>query len=100
MQMSYLNAKQNEIVKNVKGRVRALLHPLRQKILTVIKANGNKICVTDIYVKLRIEQSVASQHLAILREAGFVKTKRDGKKIWYSVNDAEIKRFLRMCKQL
>jgi DNA-binding transcriptional ArsR family regulator len=29
---------------------------------------------------------VASQHLAILRKAGFVKTDRDGKFIYYSVN--------------
>ncbi|MEJ0102589.1 MAG: ArsR family transcriptional regulator [Bacteroidota bacterium] len=35
---------------------------------------------------MRLEQSVASQHLAILRKAGFVKTNRDGKFIYYSVN--------------
>lgn len=45
-----------------------------------------KITVTELYVKLRLEQSVASQHLAILRKAGFVKTERDGKFIYYSVN--------------
>ena len=44
------------------------------------------ITVTEIYVKLRLEQSVASQHLAILRKAGFVKTKRDGKFIYYAPN--------------
>jgi DNA-binding transcriptional ArsR family regulator len=42
--------------------------------------------VTEIYVKLRLEQSVASQHLAILRKAGFVNTVRDGKFIYYSVS--------------
>ena len=41
--------------------------------------------VTDIYVKLRLEQSVASQHLAILRKAGVVQTERDGKFIFYSL---------------
>lgn len=34
------------------------------------------ISVTEIYVKLRLEQSVASQHLAILRRAGVVQTDR------------------------
>jgi DNA-binding transcriptional ArsR family regulator len=42
--------------------------------------------VTDIYVKLRLEQSVASQHLAILRRANIVITDRDGKFIHYKLN--------------
>ena len=46
--------------------------------------------VTEMYVKLRIEQSVASQHLAILRRANIVLTKREGKFIFYSVNYARI----------
>ena len=35
---------------------------------------------------MRLEQSVASQHLAILRRAGIVSTQRDGKFIYYTVN--------------
>ena len=42
--------------------------------------------VTDIYIKLRLEQSVASQHLAILRRAGIVATDRQGKFIFYSLD--------------
>ena len=45
-----------------------------------------KMPVTDLYVKLRIEQSVASQQLAILRMASFVNTQREGKQVFYSVN--------------
>ena len=65
--------------------LRALNHKLRQQILSLIETE-NKITVTEIYVRMRLEQSVASQHLAILRRAGFVKTERDGKFIYYSVN--------------
>ena len=65
--------------------LRAVNHKLRQQILKLIDEQG-KITVTELYVKLRLEQSVASQHLAILRKAGFVKTIRDGKFIYYSVN--------------
>jgi DNA-binding transcriptional ArsR family regulator len=70
--------------------IRAINHKLRQQILKLIDENG-KMTVTEIYVKLRLEQSVASQHLAILRKAGFVKTDRDGKFIFYSVNISRIK---------
>lgn len=69
--------------------LRALNHKLRQQILKLIDEHG-KMTVTEIYVQLRLEQSVASQHLAILRKAGFVKTDRDGKFIYYSVNDARL----------
>jgi DNA-binding transcriptional ArsR family regulator len=41
-------------------------------------------------VQLRLEQSVASQHLAILRRAGIVKTERDGKFIHYTINHNRI----------
>jgi DNA-binding transcriptional ArsR family regulator len=68
---------------------RAVNHKLRQQIIKFINQHG-KITVTQIYVKLRLEQSVASQHLAILRKAGFVITERDGKFIYYSVNHNRI----------
>jgi DNA-binding transcriptional ArsR family regulator len=56
--------------------------------------------VTELYVKLRLEQSVASQHLAILRKAGFVKTDRDGKFIYYSVNISRMQELNQFVKQL
>jgi DNA-binding transcriptional ArsR family regulator len=65
--------------------LRAINHKLRQQILKLLHQN-ERMTVTEIYVKLRLEQSVASQHLAILRKAGFVNTLRDGKFIYYSVN--------------
>lgn len=75
--------------------LRAVNHKLRQQILKLIYQN-EKMTVTEIYVQLRLEQSVASQHLAILRKAGFVNTIRDGKFIYYSVNNnrlAEVHQF-------
>ena len=65
--------------------LRALNHKLRQQIVRLLNET-KKMTVTEIYVKLRLEQSVASQHLAILRIAQIVTTKRDGKFIFYSVN--------------
>jgi DNA-binding transcriptional ArsR family regulator len=65
--------------------LRAINHKLRQQVLHLIYEN-ERMTVTEIYVKLRLEQSVASQHLAILRKAGYVTTTRDGKFIYYSVS--------------
>ncbi len=65
---------------------RALNHKLRQQIMHTIVEGAGKSTVTDLYVKLRLEQSVCSQHLAHLRKAGLVTATRDGKHIFYSIN--------------
>jgi len=65
--------------------LRAVNHKLRQQMLKLIDEN-RKMTVTQLYLKLRLEQSVASQHLAILRKAALVKTVRNGKFIYYSIN--------------
>jgi len=69
--------------------IRALNHKLRQQIIKLIHEN-KRMTVTTIYVKLHLEQSVTSQHLAILRTAGYVNTEREGKCIFYSVNYSRI----------
>lgn len=79
--------------------LRAINHKLRQQILKLIHQKG-KITVTEIYVKLRLEQSVASQHLAILRKAGFVTTIRDGKFIYYSVSNERMAQVHQFAQQL
>ncbi|HEX6179599.1 MAG TPA: metalloregulator ArsR/SmtB family transcription factor [Chitinophagaceae bacterium] len=72
-------------VKKAAVILRAINHKLRQQILRLLDEH-TKLTVTEVYIRLRLEQSVASQHLAILRRAGFVKTERDGKFIYYMVN--------------
>jgi len=56
--------------------------------------------VTDIYIKLRLEQSVASQHLAILRRAGVVATDRHGKFIYYSLDKDRLAQISRLVEEL
>ena len=72
-------------IKKTASIIRAINHKLRQSIVKLLEENTS-LTVTEIYVKLRIEQSVASQHLAILRRANFLITDRKGKKIFYSLN--------------
>ncbi|MFZ4542881.1 MAG: ArsR/SmtB family transcription factor [Saprospiraceae bacterium] len=65
--------------------LRALAHPLRLQILEFIDKNKS-INVNKIYNTLKLEQSITSQHLRILRAAGLVTTHRKGKFILYEVN--------------
>ncbi len=79
--------------------LRALNHKLRQQIIRILDEN-KKLTVTELYVQLRLEQSVASQHLAILRRAGIVKTERDGKFIYYTVNNSRISDIMKSVDEL
>ena len=83
-------------LKRVQLTLRAVNHPLRKEMLQIIEQR-KKITVTELYTRLRIEQSLASQQLGLLRKAGALETTRDGKFIYYSVNTkrlSEIARFV------
>ena len=83
IKIDYYNVKKAALI------LRALNHKLRQQLIKLIEEE-KKITVTEIYVRLKLEQSVASQHLAILRKAGIVTTQRDGKFIFYIINHKRI----------
>ena|SRR5437868_3049683 len=93
LQIDYHSLKKASLV------LRSLNHKLRQQIVRII-SDDERITVTEIYVKLRLEQSVASQHLAILRKAGIVSTQRDGKFIYYTINQPRVQALERFVKDL
>jgi len=79
--------------------LRAVNHKLRQRIIDLLE-DGETMTVTDIYIKLRLEQSVASQHLAILRRAGVVATERQGKFIYYSLDKERLSQISVLVEEL
>ena len=66
------------------SKLRAMAHPMRIAILELLHTN-KKLSVTDIYLKLKIEQAAASHHLNILKNKGILVSQRDGKKIYYAL---------------
>lgn len=91
--LDYINVKKASLV------LRALNHKLRQQMVKMLDEK-QRMTVTEIYVSLRLEQSVASQHLAILRRAGIVKTEREGKFIYYYVNYDRLEQINKMIGEL
>ncbi len=79
--------------------IRAVNHKLRQSIIAHLRETGGSN-VTTIYEKLRIEQSVASQHLAILRRHNIVTVTPTGKERIYTVNEERIIRLYQDCLNL
>jgi len=74
--------------------LRALAHPLRMRILEFIDKHKT-INVNKIYNTLKLEQSITSQHLRILRLAGVVITSREGKFIHYSIDYSKVANVLK-----
>ncbi len=68
------------------SKLRAIAHPMRIAIIDLLHEN-QKQSVTEIYQKLDIEQASASHHLNILKNKGVLTSRRDGKKIFYSLKN-------------
>lgn len=79
LQIEFLYLKKAAIV------FRSVNNKIRLQMLNILHEHS-KMTVTSLYLKLRLDQSATSQHLAVLRKAGFVNTERDGKCIYYSIN--------------
>ncbi len=56
------------------------------RIMLLLAKEGTKR-VTDISDILHMNQTTVSHHLSLLRNADLVTTKRDGKNIYYDIND-------------
>ncbi|MFA6985827.1 MAG: metalloregulator ArsR/SmtB family transcription factor [Arenimonas sp.] len=56
-----------------------------QRLLVLCNLVGNELSVGELQAKLRLSQSALSQHLAVLREAGMVETRRSAQTIFYSL---------------
>jgi len=58
--------------------------PTRTRILKLLEGGG--LCVCQVQTVLRLAPSTVSKHLAILKTAGLVEDRRDGKWIEYSLS--------------
>ncbi len=94
---AFLNVEMNQLDRAAEI-MRALSHPLRMKIMGFIDKNKS-VSVNKIYNTLGLEQSITSQHLRILRKVDLVKTKRDGKFIYYSLKYDKIRKVNKMMEK-
>ena len=79
--------------------IRSLTHPVRLEILRYLGEKSNK-SVTDIHTDLKLDQPVASHHLAVLRNNEVLVAERDGKNVYYSINSKKLEALiacLEMC---
>ena len=75
------------------GIFKALSEESRLRIISLLR--DGELCVCDIFTALNMSQPKISFHLNVLKEAGLIKDRKQGKWIHYSINDADLfRRFL------
>jgi DNA-binding transcriptional ArsR family regulator len=62
--------------------LKALTSPTRQQIMLLF-ARGAELSVGEVAEQISIGQSTASEQLSVLRRAGIVKSRREGKVVLY-----------------
>jgi ArsR family transcriptional regulator, arsenate/arsenite/antimonite-responsive transcriptional repressor len=74
---------------------KALGHPARVAILRQLAEEGTCVC-GEIVDALPLAQATVSQHLKVLKDAGFVQGEIDGPRVCYCVNPRTLKRFRKL----
>jgi ArsR family transcriptional regulator len=65
-------------------RLRALAHPVRLGMMRALAVTP-ETCACDFTELFAVSQPTISQHLKVLREAGLVRSRRQGTQIYYSI---------------
>jgi DNA-binding transcriptional ArsR family regulator len=78
--------------------MKAISHPLRLKILCVL--GDQEVSVQGIVEAVGTSQSNISQHLAILREKGILRSRKDANRVFYSVSDQRTLKLIVMMREV
>ncbi|PLW68257.1 transcriptional regulator [Pseudohalioglobus lutimaris] len=86
-----LSAMQNN-AEAATGLLKSLANPSRLLVLCALVSREHT--VGELEVLTGLSQSAISQHMARLREAGIVDTRRDAQRIFYSLDNPEVRAVL------
>jgi len=62
----------------------------RNRLMILCVLTEGELSVTELNTRVPISQSALSQHLAKLREAGLVSTRRESQTVYYSLDDPDV----------
>ncbi len=82
----------NQLINTLSDFFKIFGDTTRVKIMCAL--DKSEMCVGDISVLLDMTVSAVSHQLKILRDASLVKTKRQGKVVFYSLADEHVQRII------
>ena len=78
----------DEQIEEASRAMKAMSHPLRLKIVCVL--GDQEVSVQDIVDQVGTSQSNISQHLALMREKGVLRTRKDANRVYYRLADVRM----------
>lgn len=75
-----------------------LAEPARVRIVTALLEAG-ELCVCDLAAAVGQKETVTSQHLRVLRAERTVRHRRDGRMVYYSLDDAHVRMLMDVALQ-
>jgi DNA-binding transcriptional ArsR family regulator len=77
---------------------KTLGHPARIRVLELLSEREH--AVAEMLPEVGVEAANLSQHLAVLRRAGLVATRREGSSVVYSLTSPQVAELLRVARQI
>jgi len=78
----------DEILKMVAERMRAMGDPMRLRLLSILRERD--ATVGQLVEVLGTSQQNISHHLLVLHDDGILRRRKDGRKVWYSLEDPTV----------
>ena len=70
------------------------------RLLIINELSKAELSVGELTQRLGLKQSNVSKHLAIMRERGLVRTRRDGASIYYTLSDSRISEAIGLLREI
>lgn len=79
----------DELIADLSDMFKIFGDQTRMKILMALESG--ELCVCDIAAVMNMSQSAISHQLRVLKQSNIVKTRREGKVVYYSISDDHVK---------
>jgi len=80
------------IIENAAEVLKTVGHPIRLRIVESLEKSEK--CVGDIAAALRCRQAITSQHLNLMKDKGILSSRREGAKVYYRIENANVIKLL------
>ncbi|MFO1368898.1 MAG: metalloregulator ArsR/SmtB family transcription factor [Marinagarivorans sp.] len=92
----------NETMQAHAAQAASLLKALanEHRLMIMCTLIEGELCVGDLNERVPLSQSALSQHLASLREAGLVRTRKESQTVYYSVQGEEAMKIIAVLQSI
>ncbi len=89
-----------EEVERVSAQLKAIAHPVRLQMLTLIAGADGEVCICRIQDRFDLSQPTLSHHASVLRDAGLIRSRQEGVWVHHSIVPEAFERVLRFLTDL